>query len=234
MSQNEKLFEKWKKWLERVYDDQLFPLISSKHMFDQFAHCLKHYDKSKCTKQSDNLFWWIRESYAAFVCSALRRMVDVSKVRKDQQHPISLVRVLQDIKCHADILTFEEFFRGYQGRPVVSEDTKFARRDFARITRDKKATRLSVERIQKDIKQIKQATAEIKTLTNKTIAHTDIIWNDDSEVKFGDIGKAICELNEIFELYWFLVNRAPMCDPLGSEYNIKDLLHKIWPEKPNE
>jgi hypothetical protein len=214
-------FPKWRRWLGRVLEEQLDPLLINRHIYRQLSDCLKEYDG---TYQGAELAVWMDEGYVAFAATRIRCMIEEPNPR---WRSVSLVILLRDLRQHHAKLTRERFRRMYR-RHRVSDSS--ADRDFDAIARSRRAACVSSTRIERDIAALKRAAAPVKRLVDKVVAHTEQDRRRVGSCKYNDLDKAIHLLEETFRRYRLLIHGS--CpDPLVrlDDFDVTDDLRKIWP-----
>ena len=202
---NKALFKKWSRWLERIYEDQLHDLLVNRHIFQQLGDCTKPYIR---TSKGGDLAHWMMQGYVAFAATAVRRMVEEPSTKKGWRS-VSLVVLLRDLAVNDNELTIERHRWLYRHSVAV----RFADRDFARITRNKKASSLSADRINRDILGLKRAAEPIRRLVNKIIAHTEEDRRLRGKMTYRKLSNAIDLFADTFKNYSFssmaiVVNRS--------------------------
>ena len=213
-------FAKWRRWLDRIENDQLRDLLINRHIFHQFRDCITPHVGSD---RGATLASWVGQNYVAFATTAIRRMVEPPK---ESWKSISLVILLTDLAANDSLLTRQRF-RGFYGNSVAQP---FADRDFATITGSKAATRMSAPRINRDIRALQAASKKIKKLVDKVVAHTEADRRKVPRVQFGEIDKAIDLLEATFKRYCLLLNGScPNRIVPVDDFDVVQDLKRIWP-----
>jgi hypothetical protein len=213
-----KLFTKWRQWLNRIYDQQLLPLLVHRQIFHQFRDALWR-RKEKSRPRDAYLANWIVEGYVAFASTTIRRMTEVPNRSWES---ISLVILLEDLKTHDDLLTRRRFRR--MCPPLIRD--RFANEYFDTITRRRRAPRLTANRIQRDIVGLKRAVEQVKRLVDKVVAHTEFDRRCIGKTTFGHLDRAIDAIERTYRLYSLLLGGATSSPP---EVDVRHDLQKIWP-----
>jgi hypothetical protein len=148
-----KEFDKWRRWLGRIYHDQLHGLLVSQHIFHQFGDCTKpHIGQYTAGELAE----WMRQGYVAFAATAVRRMAEEPK---SAWQSVSLVILLRDLAKHTDLLTRDRYRRLYRNSVVA----RFADRFFAEFTGSRKATTMPIHRINRDIRALKRVSGPVQS-----------------------------------------------------------------------
>jgi len=210
------LFRKWRRWLDRIEQDQLQGLLVNQQIFHQLQEALR--------RQSDKyrgaeLAAWMVQGYVAFASTGIRRMMERPR---SSWTSVSLVILLEDLKDHDTILTRNRF-RGMYPRKVPMH---FADRDFDAIVRRKGAKQMTGSRIKRDIDALKKATKPIRKLVNKVVAHTEADRRRIGKAQYGQIDTSIDLLHETFRRYCSLI-KGSVCAP--PEEDVRNDIAKIWP-----
>lgn len=215
-----KLYRKWRRWLERIENDQLRDLLINRHIFHQLGECTAPYIG---TYQGAELSEWMVQNYIAFAGTAIRRMIE--KPNRSWRC-VSLRILLEDMASNDTVLTRERYKNLYKN----SVAAKFADRDFNRIARNQRATHVTAARIRRDIQQIETASAPVKRLVDKLVAHTEEDRRKIGKLKYAQIDSAIELLEATFQRYSLLVNGS-VCDPLVplEDVDVRADFKKIWP-----
>jgi len=223
-------FPKWRRWLDRILEEQLDPLLVSRHIHRQLSDCLSKYEG---TSKSAELAVWMDQGYVAFAATRIRCMIEQPRrqPKKLKQRrgwkSLSLVILLEKLKTNHAVFTRERFRRMYR-RAGVHE--RLADRDFDRIARKRGAIYIARARIERDIAALKRVAAPVKRLVDKVVAHTEEDRRRVGKCSYNDLDKAIDLLEETFCRYRSLIHGS--CpDLLGSLKGLdvtNDLL-KIWP-----
>ena len=220
MANNAQVFRKWRRWLQRIENDQLQDLLIDRHIFHQFRDCITPHVGSN---RGADLASWMGQNYVAFAATAIRRMVEPPKT---SWKSISLIILLTDLAANDSLLTRERF-RGLYENSVAKP---FADRDFATITGSKAATKMSAARINRDIRALKAASRKIKKLVDKVVAHTEADRRKVPRVQYGEIDKAIDLLEQTYRRYFLLLSGScpnPIV-PLDA-FDVAPDLKRIWP-----
>ena len=224
MSTSTILLRKWRRWLERIRNDQLQDLVINWHIFKQLQECTTPYVG---TMHGAELSRWMVQNYVAFSVTAIRRVIETPRRTPNPDwRSISLVILLDDMAKNDSVLTRSRF-RGLYGKSIAIH---FADRDFNRISRNKRASQISAQRIRRDIGVIDRTCSPIKRLADKVVAHTEEDRRRIGRMKYGQIDRAVKVLIDTFERYSLLVNGSS-CDLLESltRVNVRSDFKKLWP-----
>ena len=237
------LLPKWRRWLGRIYHDQLSGLLIDQHTFKQFTTCIRPYEG---TQKAADLAEFLNMGYVAVAATAIRRMVEepqgsprekqcpeckhrFTAKAQERARSISMVILLRDLQKNSSLLTIERFRRMYQRASVP---LRFADREFRKITGDKRAPSLSADRIKRDIEALQRAAKPIRRLVNKVIAHTEEDRRRIPKVRYRELDKAIELLKDLFRKYSLLINGSH-AEPLVPlhDYDVSEDLERVWPPK---
>jgi len=219
-----RLFGKWRRWLHRIYNEQLLYLLINQHIFRQLAECTTPYVG---TNRAAYLAQWMKQGYVAFAGTAVRRMLDDPAEARKRANIVSLVVLLRDVEQHAPLFTRKRFRKRYTDKRLPID---IADQDFYSITRNKRATCLSASRVRRDIKALGTVGGPVRRLVNKVIAHTERDRRKVGKVKFTQLDDAIQALAETFRRYWLLIQGTSLTRLAPfDEYDVLSDLKKIWP-----
>ena len=210
------LFRKWKQWIDRIYCDQLVPLLRNRQVFHQLQEAFR---RQKDRRRSAEFAAWMVQCYVAFASTAIRRMVEEPGRRWDS---VSLLILLEDLKTHDDLLTRERFRLRY---PRNLRE-RFADRDFDTITRRKRALRLTASGIQKDMARLRRAAQPVKRLVNKVVAHTELDRRRIGKATYEALDQAVDVIEATFRRYSLLLKGTY---EQTFEVDIREDIEKIWP-----
>jgi hypothetical protein len=214
------LIRKWRRWLDRIYWEQLAPLLISQHIFHQMNECLEPYIGSE---QGADLARWMTHNYMANAITSIRRMMERPRA---QWTSISLRILLEDLATNHGVLTLDRYRRLYRD-PRVRES---ADQDFAGIVRNKKADHLSRSRIERDFRALEQLCKPAIRRANKVIAHTERDRRRIGRLRFEQVDAAIDALAETFRRYALLLNGSVSTPLVPFEaYDVRGEFQAIWP-----
>ncbi len=224
------MFRKWQGWLDRIWRDQLYGLMVNRHIFQQVNSCTKKYAKSHV---GADISHFMVDGYVTLASTAIRRMIEPPNPNP-KWRCVSLRILLEDLKSHQQLLTFGRFHRMYirkmQRAVGLSVAQEQARKDFYRVTRNKKGSCVSASRIDRDIAAITRAARPVKRLVDKVVAHTEEDKRKRGRTKFADLDRAIDVLEETYSRYYLLINRSDWsADALLDDTDVTPDLKKIWP-----
>lgn len=211
---------KWRRWLDRIENDQLQDLLINRHIFHQFRDCITPHLKSN---RGSNLSSWMAQNYVASATTAIRRVVEPVNARWKS---ISLVILLTELAANESLLTRDRFRKMHKN----SVTKRFADRDFARIAGSKTATHVSKSKINRDICALMAVAKKIKKLVDKVIAHTEEDRRKIPCLYYGQIDKAVDIINEIFQRYSLLLKGSfPSHTAILNDFDVAEDLKQIWP-----
>jgi hypothetical protein len=233
------MFRKWKRDLNRIYNDQLLDLLVNVEIFRQFGAATK---KHVGSRRGADLAKWMQQGYVAFAGTAIRRLLEhpasspkpkvcpncgfVPPTKKPKpERSVSLVILLRELQQNAHLLTRKRFCSQYKG--VAS---RFAGRDFDSIARRKGATHITADRIERDIQSLERAARPVRRLVNKVIAHTERDRRRIGRPKYKHIDAAVKAILTAFKRYRLLVDQRDFdpSDALQLAHADADFA-KIWP-----
>lgn len=235
------LLQKWKAWLDQVFEQQLMDLLINQHIFKQLVECIEPHVG---TRTGAHLAEWMAQGYAAFAATAIRRMVERPRSSKPKTCPhcgktvvplkpeesLSLVILLDDIKeaiKRDTTILSRSWFRKRHSASGVPE--RCADRDFASITRDDTAETLMKDRVREDIDTLERDAKPVRQLVNKTIAHTN---RDRSKVQrhtYGELNDAIVALKDVYGRYHLLITGKQCSFVPLDDFDVQADLERIWP-----
>lgn len=239
------LLGKWRRWLDRILNEQLSDLLVNQHIFKQLGDCTAPYVGMY---QSADLAEWMKQGYIAFAATGVRRMLEEPAkppkpkpcpncghmlVKPKPEDSLSLVVLLRDIEQgigqNAPLFTRSWFRKRYTDKNLP---TRFADRDFDKITRSKTARALSASRVRRDIEALHRIARPVRRLVNKAVAHTSRDRRKIGRLKYKQLNDAIQALADAYRLYSLLIAGSyptPLV-PFDS-YDVTDDFKKLWPEK---
>lgn len=219
MSAETQLIAKWRRWLDRIEEDQLRDLLINRRIFHQFRDCIEPYVDGDRGAELAN---WMARNYVASAVTSIRRMVE-SPGRKWKS--ISLIILLEEMAKNDSLLSRERFSRLYQSSSVK----QFVNRDFAKIAGNKNDTLVRAAKINRDIRALKSACQRIKKLVDKVVGHTEEDRRKVPRVRFGEIDRAIDLLETTFKRYYILL-KGTCPDPLvpWDDFEVMEDLNQIW------
>lgn len=250
----QKMFAKWKRLLQRIYDEQLFGLAVHRHIHRQFAEVTQPHVG---TGLAGDLAEWININYLAYAGVSVRKMVEMEpRHPKKGQASLSLVILLEQIKRHPSLLTRANYHRRYKKRHPVFYDpyipmqavvnafgiqprarqTAYSlllqgvNQNFARIAQRKGAVDL-VATLDRDLERMQRHAAPIKRLVNKVIGHTELDRRKKGRQTYNQLNRAIDTLIETYERwYQFLhLRRDTRIPSIPKEHDVTAELKRIWP-----
>jgi hypothetical protein len=218
-------FQKWRKWLDRIYQEQLQDLLINDHIFRQLNECIEPYIGA--TKGGE-LSRWMSQNYVAFAATAIRRLVEPPKTT---WRSISLVILLSDVKANTHLVTRERRRRQYRRSNIPRKAaTEFADEEFYELAGKSGVKVFPAQRIQRDIDVLKRKASKVKRLVDKVIAHTEEDRRKVPRVLFKDIDDAVIACRETYERYYLLLTaRSFDASVLPCSFDVTDDLRKIWP-----
>jgi AbiU2 len=201
MDSIEQLFRKWQGWLNGDLLWQVQNLIVDRHFAKGFQQSLKPYGGRE-VPWADLVFWMSR-NHIANMGTAIRRLGDTGK------DVVSLHRLLEDVKRHADVVTIENLHR-YRGEIRFEVGVM----DVAKALDD-------------DLKVVKEKGEKIKVFVNKNIAHN--VENSTKVVQptYGEFEEAVNAYHWIYRK-WALLLAGSNCQI--DNPNPNDLLPMDLPD----
>ena len=213
-----RLFGRWRRMLESVREEQLQDLLINRHIFAQLCEVVAPY-VGTCTGGEVEKF--VQQGYLAFATTAVRRMVEEPR---STYQSVSFVILLRDLQRHSSLLTLDRFRAPYE--EFCGDDRVV--RIFHSIARSK-ATVISANRSDRDIRTLKRATAPVLRMVNKVIAHTEHDRRRLGKMRYPQLDHAIDRLLETYMRYNLLLNQADG-EPVPLEaIDVRPDWRKIWP-----
>ena len=145
MDRVEQLFRKWQGWLKGDLLLQVQNLIRDRHVANGFRQSLSPYGGREVSWA--DLVCWMSKNHITSMGTAIRRLADAA------QDVVSLRRLLEDVKDHADVVTVENL-RRYRGE----------------IRFEKEVVNVA-DAVDDDIAVVKEKGEKIKKFVDKHIAH---------------------------------------------------------------
>ena len=224
--QKAQLRRKWKRWVE-VITRQVINLLVAQHIFKEIGGIIGNNPKIQVGSE---FYTWIKDNYVAQIGTTIRRLAEPQKKRKNYKHTISLHILLQNIAENPDAITKDYLAKKrYSGCPKHAR-SQCAQRDFA-IFAESGATSVSVGKINKDLKILKNKTCRIKTFVTQWIAH----WDSKKSIRrlptFKEFEETIKLLEQLTIKYRGLItsSHAPTLMPIMPDW--KKPLRYAWIEK---
>lgn len=168
------------------------------------------------------LFNWIRDNYVVAECMAVRRMLDVD------ERSTSLGRLLREIEIRPELVNKQKYRELVAGKLSASDaDEGFERMLGASVDQ------IAPEMVAADLERLEEAEANIRKLVNKRFAHaspfTDVVQFD----VFGEIEKAIEELDQVVVKYDSLIYGGFLSTAHSAKLNWKQPLEIAWIDREN-
>jgi hypothetical protein len=190
--------KKWKRWLKAIGND-LGCLLIAHEMFVVIQAAFKD---NKNIQRPSLVYRWIADNYAARAAVGIRRLTDRHGAinRKNQERPISLHWLIQDISDHADTITRQDFIagctRGNRGRGRI-DAAECAAYDYNQFA-DRGCDEISKRKLSQDLKRLSRDTKRVKTFVDKWIAHHDADQRRFPVGTYADVGEALKDIDEIY------------------------------------
>lgn len=192
MSMESPIIKKWNRWFDVIYND-----VVTLHYYRMIYRDVGSMVGANPAIQKPSSFYdLLGRGYVTMAAIMIRRQVDNGK------DCISLVRLLSDISNHPEEISRRRFHKFYEshGFSEAQIDGDFeaagveAGRDF-----------VDPERVDSDVKELKQVTASLRKYTNKTVAHIDVRQQMTSVPTFGDLDDSIDALARLCGKYSILL-----------------------------
>ncbi len=214
----------WRRELDRIYQDQLGPLVINHHVFRQLRAVWQQHGR---LKRGVDLSQWMMDCYVAYVATAIRRITEPKPKRaRKTQRTLSLAILLENMSDDNALLTREWFVSLYSRK---SPSRQFANRDFDRLA-GTRARLVSKRSIQSDLAALRRVAAPIKRLADKVVAHTEVDRRKHGRPQWRQVDEAVDLLVQLYEKYYLLLNAREFLAraPLGTLDVTADAM-RIWP-----
>jgi len=220
--QKTQLRQKWEKWIEEI-GSQLGWLLTGR---DFLYGIRKIVESNKKIQSPSALHNWISDNYVAKVTTSIIRLTD--------HHPgtVSLYWLIKGISQNREAITRDYYVSGYGDKYLVKIGA--ADSDFNKFANEGEQL-ISLDRLNNDIKLLKEKTGLIKTFRNQWIAHFDEEREIERMPTFGDVDEALDTIDSIFCNYTLLLTRsAPSTRKPVLQYDWKNPLRYTWIEKDEQ
>ena len=230
------MIRKWRRWIDRIFEEQLQPLLISRTVFLQVQEAKAPYVGKRVPGDLD---WWMTQGFIAHAATTIRRMVEdlpkdhkkkpLIKQKKTGRQSLSLVILLRELEHHAqqgqdDLFTYQRFQRAYR----KTHPRFLVKGDFHIVTKSKTATQLSTSQISRDIRELQRETSRIKRLVDKTIAHSarNRGYRGKSPI-YGELHCAVDLLEDTFVRYSLIIKQQGA--PRFPAPKVSADLQRLWP-----
>ncbi len=207
------LYEKWKTWIERVYDETV-TLFAYRSFYRGLADITQANDTIPASSFFDALGAW----YATTQAAAVRRQTDIGR------DAISIAKLLTHMAAHPAVMTRERFLA------LWGDEAHWQRRGAEQFDRygEEGADVIAAERYSADLERFQETARPIKDYVDRHVAH-----NDQRELTrpptFAELNAAIDLLEELLNKYMVLLTATgvPSADPV-HQADWKDAFRVAW------
>lgn len=203
----------WKDEIERITND-FTDTIEARHILSRLREIITANPKIN----TDNLFWdHLTASFGASMVLGIARQVD------ERTEVISLLKLLNDIRSNASIITREWFADQYKPTlPREIGEQHFAE-NFGQMAE------LDTAIVEKDIQDLNQATAKVKKFRHTRIAHKNADERLVIDLNFEEVDKAIEVIERIVIKYQLLLNQSGMPQLMPViQYDWEAIFREPW------
>jgi hypothetical protein len=209
--------EEWRKWLE-VINREIVVLHHNRRLFSEIMQMIRAHPT---LPQNSVVYDWIIRQYVVSATMGVRRQADT------MTNVVSMARLLEQIECHAPLITRDWFVTQYGRLNNVAD------RDFNEFAAPG-ASAVDPRVVQVDRESLRRTTRDVRRWANKYVAHLD------KKVHLGQSSKrprltwrkldaAIDVLGKLLRKYELLLNQRDMVtvEPVIAE-NWKKVFTVPW------
>ena len=201
-------FEKWKKWLDEIYD-QVVDLVTNRRSFSEVWTIVNLNPK---IQKSNTFYKLLDDTYAAYGISAIRRQI---KPHKDS---ISFAGLLEEIINIPDVLSRKRFVSLYPPnmQNITNDifDQEFAAKSMNHI--DPNIAQRDLDRLKTHGKNVEKFNT-VEDFGDKRVAHYDKRAPKHTPT-FAELDACIDYLEELTRKYWLLFKASDLGDNLVVEF----------------
>ncbi len=212
-------FEKWKEWLDEIYD-QVVDLVTNRRSFSEVWAIVNLNPK---LQKPNSFYKLLDDTYAAYGISAVRRQI------KPQKGSISFVGLLKEIMETPDVLSRDRFVNLYVAGMKNIALTYI--KNIANDTFDKEFAAKCMDHIdpnivQSDLDRLKKYADKLEDFADKRVAHYDKRAPKHIPT-FAELDACIDFLEKLMRKYWLLFEGSDLGDDLVVEFT-EDYWHEIF------
>jgi hypothetical protein len=191
-------------WLEIIQKD-LQVLLHNQHIFRELQ---KIAEKNPRFAESSGLFTqWMAWNFAQATAVGIRRFAKYNEKDKDS---VSLLRFLNEVKKHPDLITRQTHLALYQGKGAYPHMGHSVFDEVAGEGNDRLPTSL----IDGQIDDLKKSVHDVEKYADRRVAHYD--RRDPKIPTFGDLSDAMASMETIVILYRLLLTGQSMSQLLPT------------------
>jgi hypothetical protein len=205
------LIQTWQSWLARIGVD-VRNLYQSRRMFDEVTKRFQQYDADLVRGP---LWIWMAGNWAWSMAMGVRRLTDLD------HDVISMVRLLEEIEHHSDVVTRDWFITRWieaNAPSILDIKTGVA---FFDLYAPGGAPHVLPEKIRRDRDCLQCDANRVRTVVNRRFAHYSVKQAPD-DVTLGEVGHALDMIGERYRVYERLLNQQVKVDlgtPLPSDWD---------------
>lgn len=210
-------FEKWQKWINKIYEEEVVPLVEHQQIFGKVQDIIK----ANPEIQKPNEFYrFLEDTYGAFSVMGIRRQI---KLDKDS---ISLVRLLKEIKQCPSLLSRDRFVKLYQAKGQSGAGPIFDKRFLGSCT-----NYIDPAIVQQDLDELKAHGNTVEPYADKRVAHRD--KREPKKIPtFGELNPPIDFLKELTIKYSLLLKAEDLTNtfvpPFITEVDMEVIFSVPW------
>lgn len=191
-------------WLEIIQKD-LQILLHNQHIFRELQKIVEQ--NPRFAKSSGLFTQWMASNYAQATAVGIRRFAKYNEKDKDS---VSLLRFLNEVKNHSDLITRHTHLELYQGEGAYPHMGQNVFDEVAGEGNDRLPTSL----IDRQIDELKKSVHEVEKYVDRRIAHYD--RREPKIPTFGDLSDALESMEKIVILYRLLLTGQAMSSLLPT------------------
>jgi hypothetical protein len=207
----------WKSELEIITSDTT-DTIESQFIFKRLTEIVAANPKIA----TDNLFWdHLAASFGADLVLGITRQVDT------RTEVVSLLKLLEDIRDNCGVVTKQWYEDQYENNSVLGRG--FGTQSFEEHFGSK--PELDLDLINKDIQELKSATAKVARFRHTRIAHKNVDKRLVIDLNFTEVEEALSVVEKLVIRYQLLLNQSGYDKLIPSiTYNWESIFKTPWIE----
>jgi len=211
--------EKWVRWSDEVYNETQGLLIKTK-LYDDYIEIVKNNPEIQNPRDFHD---WVMRNYYESALMVIRRLVDTNR------DCISLINLLEEIKCYYQLITKEFYLREYpEGDGVLPATRDYAEDRFDEVFSSDGLT-LSQEVVEADISELKKQTEIVEKFIDNTLAHRNKGPKGKQSIETKHIRTAIQRIEEIAIKYLDLLGKGGYSELTPTwQYDPAEIFRKAW------
>jgi hypothetical protein len=160
---NDQIYNKWQSWINIIMED-IQTVYFHRSMYDGLKEIVDKYEEA----DKECLFFsFLQNVYIDSLVMGLRRQI---KNGTNKDNSISLVRLLEDIKKHPEVVTRESYYALWDQKHLIN--INFAARAFSEYA-EPDENQIDISRVEKDISMITEICKTAEYYADKRVAHRD-------------------------------------------------------------